>query len=183
MTNPLFVADLDTLKEKLRLSGLAEDGDAHAIFDEALLEVRVHFYRRLGASLVTSLLATGFTENPTTNATALRGLANVTEVNWVRLVLLCRLPQLWMDNSGQAQKAWNEEAPYRERGDKTATEKERLEKTIEDALDLLLSDEVFGSEEGIRSFDGSPLCDGPAPGASVGRNLSNIAPPNPLFED
>lgn len=173
-TVPLFVADLATLKQKLRLTGVPPDqgDDAEAMIEEAILAVRLYFYRNLGPAIIAALLATTFNENPTTELEVRRALANTTEVNLVRLELMCRLPWLWMDSSGEALKAWNEEAPFREKGPSTYADlKECLEHEINAAMDILAGREGLGEEMGIRAFDGKPLEEAPFVGETLGRGL------------
>ena len=51
MAAPLFVADEGSLKERLRLSAIPATAlDTEAIIDEAILRVRVRFYRELGTA-------------------------------------------------------------------------------------------------------------------------------------
>lgn len=169
-TAPLFVADLPTLKTKLRLSGVSDDPsvDASAMIDESILAVRTKFYARLGITKVAALVAITFVPAPSTEPEILRAVANTCEVNMVRLELMDRLPWLWSDSSGEAQKAWNEEAPFREKGSVTFQAlREELMQEIEEALSLLEGSEVIGEEQGIKAFDGRPEC--PAP--QIGRTL------------
>ena len=168
---PLFVTDLAELKRRLRLSGLPDaTEDAPTMLANAILAVRVHFNRRLGTARVQQLLGFPQTETPSTEPELLRTLAETVEVDWVRLELMCRLPWLWSDSSGEAQKAWNEEAPFREKGAATYEQlKHCLVESIESALGMLSGSELFGEEQGGRAFDGKPICPAPDIGASLRR--------------
>ncbi len=173
-SSPLFVVDVTTLRGKLRLTGLPTGQDAEKIFDEAVLAGRVRFVRRLGTARIITLQAITFSENPTTDDQYLRALANTTEVQVVRLELMCRLPWLWQDSQGHALKSWNEEAPFRELTPKQIEEKRALlEREIEQAMDLLEGLETFGAEICIRAFDGKPLEEAPRIGDSLGRFFPN----------
>jgi hypothetical protein len=183
MTAPLFVADLATLKKKLRLSGVPPDPsvDADALIDEAILAVRLGFYRELGIATVALLQATAFNPAPSTDADIRRALANTTEVNWVRLELMPRMPWLWSDSSGEAQKIWNEEAPFREKGAPTFKGlQERLEKDVQDALDILSGREALGEETGIHAFTGEPAAGEEAP--TIGDSLGKLRPDEAIHQ-
>lgn len=174
MTDPRFVADLDTLKEKLRLTKLPADSAANALLDEAILCARMEFYRRLGKVRVDALLDITFNENPESEDEVLRALANSVEVKLVRVRLMRSLPVLFKDSSGDANTAWNEEAPFRE-GGMSSTDKEikRIEAEIEEDFQMLNVEESQGAESNWRVFDGSPECKPPRPGDSVFRPLSS----------
>jgi hypothetical protein len=150
-TAPLFVADLATLKPKLRLSGVPTTSDADDIINEAILTVRQKFYRELGTSRITVLKAIAFVENPTTDNQILRAVANNTEVLWVRCELMCKLPMMFMDGNAEQNQIFQDEALFRET---TANELEqariRCELEIQQNLDLLRGDEEIASETTIR---------------------------------
>lgn len=169
MTDPLFIADLPTLKALMRLTGVPDSrGDTLAILDEAILNARLEFYRRLGEQRVSALVATTFVPNPTTADDILRALANVVEADLVYVQLLRKLPNLFMDASGAAQRVWNEEAPFRERGG-TPLDKEinrRLDK-IEENFQMLAEEESLAEESTIKTFDGTPTHRPPRPGDTL----------------
>ncbi len=169
MTDPLFVADLATLKATLRLSGVPSGNtDTLAILDEAILRARLAFYRRLGQQRVGVLLATAFSANPTTEDQVLRALANTTETKQVYVELLRKLPNQWMDASGDANRRWNEEAPFRERGPTEGQQEiQRLLDEIEEDMEMLAGEEDLGEEASFKTFNGTPLCTPPRPGDSI----------------
>lgn len=167
--NPVFVADLATLKARLRLSGVPVAAtDTLGIIDDAVLRARMRFYRRLGASRVADLVAIAYVEDPTTDDGILRALANSVEVNIVRFELMQTLPTTFMDASGDANKKWNEEALFRERGP-TERQKEltRLEDQIEEDMQMLALEEELAAESGIQTYDGTPTIAPPRPGDSI----------------
>jgi hypothetical protein len=183
MTDPLFVADLATLKKSVRLSGVPDSReDTLAILNEAILKARLDFNRRLGQQRVSQLAAIAFTENPATEDEILRALAGQVETKIVYVQLLRKLPNLFMDASGAAQRIWNEEAPFRERGP-TTLDKEihRLENEIEEDMEVLAEDEAMPDETTIKTFDGSRTTPAPRPGGSL-RPIHNRCRRS-IFED
>lgn len=169
MTNPLFVADLPTLKAALRLSGVPSSAtDTLAILDESILKARLTFMRRLGTQRVGQLSALAYNANPTTEDETLRALCNVVETKLCYVELLRKLPNQFMDASGDANRRWNEEAPFRERG-ATSAEKEvqRLLDEIEEDMQMLEGTEGLADETSIKTFDGTPVCRPPRPGDSI----------------
>lgn len=152
MSNPLFLSNLAAVKAELRLSGVPAAGeDANTILEDVLLQVRTGFYRRLGITRVGQIVAfTANYTNPTTEPEILRALAKTVEVKWAWCLLGERLPQLWMDDSGGAWQAYNEQGTYRKMGLK---EREaqclRYRAEIEDAMQILAGEESLGDETGI----------------------------------
>jgi len=184
VTDPLFVADLDTLKKSVRLSGVpGSREDTLAILNEAILKARLDFNRRLGAQRVAQLSAIAFVDNPVSGDEVLRALANQVETNIVYVQLLRKLPNLFMDASGAAQRIWNEEAPFRERGP-TTLDKEihRLENQIEEDMEILSAEESVPDETSIKTFDGTRLTPAPRPGDSLRTRIRNRCRGS-IFED
>lgn len=163
---PLFVANMDTLKAALRLTD-ASQADAVAQIDQAVEDVRVRLYdeRGLGAALVATLLAIPYTENATTVSALRRTRANNLEIKWVRLLLLKRMPVLFQDASGQSLDAWNEEPLTRLPAWALENMCRALEEEIQDELALLADVEDAGGSMDVVVFEPSET---PArPGASI----------------
>lgn len=140
---PLFLASKDELKSRLRLSGAAQ-ADALAQVDHAIEDVRMHIYdedRGLGAARVTEILTVSYVENATTSAAMVRTMARSLECAWVRLLLLRRMPMIFMDASAVTQEVWNEEPVTRFGPSGVRQEIERLEQEIQDLLANLGGDE------------------------------------------
>jgi len=152
MSNPLFLADVDAMKQELKLRGVPASGDdALVVLEDCLLQARLAFYRRLGATRVGQLVAfaTNYT-NPTTNDELLRALAKTVEVKLTWCALADRLPQLWMDDSGGAWQQYNEQGTFRkitfrEREDQC----KRFAAEIEQAMIVLAGDVTLGEETGV----------------------------------
>lgn len=139
---PLFFADMATLKSNLRLSNIPTGKDALTIIDQAVQEVRVGFYEKLGAATITTLLATVHVDNPTTTAEVSRARANATEVAWVKLLLICRLPIMFVDGSAHVRESWNDEGLTRRALDSELRKiKALLNQQVEDGLAILGADE------------------------------------------
>lgn len=165
---PLFVADMTTLKSRLRLTG-AVQADALAQIDQAVEDVRVGFYddaQGLGVTRVTTLLAIAFVENATTANALLRTRANNLEITWVRLLLMRRMPTLFMDASGSTLDAWNEENLSRTRNTDLRREIDRLENEVKEGLAYLGDgDDDDVGDVTIMVFE--PAETPPRPGASI----------------
>lgn len=150
-TVPLFIADLATLKSKIRLSGVPTTSDAEDIINEAILIVRQKFYRDLGTDRVAVLKAIAFSETPTTNDQVLRAVANSTEVLWVRCELMSMLPSMFMDGNADQSQIFQDEALFREAAaNELEQSRMRCEMEIQQNLDLLRGDEEIASESTIR---------------------------------
>lgn len=149
MTNPLFLEDLAAMQSALRLSGVPDSvgEDANTIIGNALLTVRTGFYRRLGGTRVGQLVAITHADDPETDDEILRGIAETTEVNWTFVVLMDRLPMLWMDDSGGAWQQFNEQGTFRKMSRRDMEDlRKRMMEEIEANLDLLAGLTTAGDE-------------------------------------
>lgn len=150
-TAPLFVADLATLKPKLRLSGVPTTSDADDIINESILIARQKFYRELGIARVAELVALPFNENPTTEDQILRAVANSTEVLMVRCELMRIMPMMFMDGNADQNQIMQDESLFRET---TSAQLEQMrlqcDLEIQQNMDLLAGDEEISSEGTIR---------------------------------
>lgn len=169
----LFVADDATVKARLRLSAVpASSTDTAEIIAEGIAWARLAFHRRLGRPAVQRLLAISEVAEPSTDDEILRSLASATEIRLARVFLLRELPNAFMDASGDLNRRWNEEAPFRERP-RSDREREiaRLEEEIEQAMQELErdGDETPGDARSVLTFDGTPDDPGsiPLPGDSL----------------
>jgi hypothetical protein len=150
-TNPTFNPDVAAVKASLRLTGVPENTDAHMMLEAALLQVRVGFYSRLGPTRMAVLVALPSVEAPTTTDQILRRIGDLCEALWVRLILLDKLPVLFMDNSGGDLEFLNQEGAWRsitpERLDR---ERQRMQVQIEEWLALLAGDIVVGEAPDVQ---------------------------------
>lgn len=165
----LFAASDASIKAKLRLSAVSASAtDTQAVFDEAVLGARLDFHRRLGRDRVVALLAIAEVAAPATSDEVLRSLASLTEVKMVRVALLRELPNAFMDASGDLNRRWNEEAPFRERPrSDRELEVRRLLDEVEEAMQMLAGDESVGDETSVKTYDGTPAEEPPLPGDTL----------------
>jgi hypothetical protein len=165
MSTPLFSPSMVQLQSDLRLTGVPTLGeDANSIIANAVLEVRTGFYRRLGLTRVGQLVAiTANDTAPTTNDQVLRAIARTVEVKWMFVVLMDRLPMLWMDDSGGAWQQFNEQGTFRKMSNKDRSEmRDRLLAEIEQAMVILSGEQTLGEETGINvGTYGNEICPRP----------------------
>lgn len=156
MTSPLFVENLDRLKAELRLTGVPNGEDTEAILTRAVAMVRANFYRHLGTSTVSGLLAIPYTPNPTTDSGIKRMVARSCEVEWVRCLLMDLLPTFFTDSSGSALDEYNEGGTFR-KSDPSALDgmRERCDKLVSEMLDYLSGEEELGNACGIEVWNGN----------------------------
>jgi len=161
MATPLFIASSALLQQKLRLSGV--DGDALAIFEDCLEAVRIGLYDALPNGRVDQIKATAYAEGGTTADQLMRARANRAEVTWMRLLLLRRLPLLFLDASDKTREEWNQEGLTREAGKEADKEIARLEAELGDLLTDLLGDAQPDTST-INVYVGEPCRPVPRPG-------------------
>lgn len=161
---PLFIKDLDTLQARLRLSAV-DDGDAVAVINSVVEEVRIGFYTELGASRVAEIVALTEVAEPVTDDGITKLRAVNIELLWVRVTLMRRLPMLFVQGSGQTRKAWNEEGITRDARDTSnyRSEIKHLERLVVDGLAWLGGTETGLIVVSVIEPDVAP----PKPGESV----------------
>lgn len=166
--SPLFVATMDLLRSKLRLSGVATTTDAFEQIEEATLEVRAGFIRRLGLTRVTTLVGYSSSETPSTENESLRLIAEITEVKWVRCTLLRTMTTMFLDGSGDALQNYHDEAAFRDSAPfEREREIKRLKDEIEENLQLLEGSDSIGSESTGHADTIGPDTAPPKPGETV----------------
>jgi hypothetical protein len=169
---PVFVADLDTLKEELRLSGIPTDGNSEDLLQQAIRDVRLSFWRKLGDSRIRTIKNWTLVDDPSTNQQYLRHLANQTEIKWVKWYLTWTLPMLFMDDSGDIDMRWNQDPTFRKA---TSRDLDKLRKELWDEilenLDLLSGDEDAESETSIYVKTFGPVPKPPPIGSSLYRKI------------
>ena len=178
MVAPLFAPSLAALKASLRLSAV-EDGDALVMVEDAVREVNLGFARQLGLDAVAALVAIAYdpaVAAPATTDEVRREVANTTEIAWVRMLLLQRLPTIFRDSSGDAMLAWQNDALTRETGDSQRRAMiEALDAQIKDGLEMLLGDdEPDAATFSATTFEPDPDKN-PAPGDSM-KNWGTYSP-------
>lgn len=171
---PLFVTDMATLKQRLRLSGVVADTDAAELIEELVLSTRLDFFRALGQTKLGVLTSTTLNEAPSTDAGYKRLLAERLEVVRVRWYGLRDLPVHFL-GSEQTRNAWNQEGIHMpgRRADVEALRKE-LDAVWQAGISELLADELSNSK--LKILDITPYSDAdsddkPTPGGSTGRTL------------
>ena len=86
-TDPQFYPSRDEMKKALRLGQMPDGSDGDELLDDALLTAKMGIRNALGQSRIATILATAWTDSPTTDAQHLRALAAQTEIDWVRFRL------------------------------------------------------------------------------------------------
>ena len=147
---PVFIATLDDLKSRVRLSDAYHE-DALSIIDDAVTTARLRIYDHLGSVRVTEIVALTPTENPATDDELTRTKAEIVEVKLVRRECAKSLPVLFADSSKLSEELWNTDSFLRELGTPTFREqKPRIDKllqVIESDIVKLLNELVAGSEQ------------------------------------
>ena len=174
---PLFAQSLDSIKSGLRLSSVPDSSaDTLRMIDDSVARARLSIYRRLGRVVVNRVLATAEVAAPDTDDEIRRSVASQLELNLVLVDLLRRLPNAFMDASGDLQRRWNEEAPFRERP-RSDREREisRLNDEIEEAYQLLeKTDDVPGDAPNVLTLLVDPDVEPQLPGDTILRSPFEI---------
>lgn len=164
---PLFVDDLAAIQTALRLTDLREGSDAVSILEQGVRMARVRFYQRLGPVRVAEILETVYTDAPINSEETLRMVANLCEVEIVRLELLDRMPVIFMDASGSAREAFNTEGAFRSM-DRESLKliRARIETQIDNWMALLAEEIELGEGEAAQVYTQEAPCPRPILGAT-----------------
>lgn len=163
-TSPLFIEDFPTLLGLLKLSQIEEEGSTQQIVEEAVRDVTVEFYRRLGHARIIVIQGIAIKDPPTDDNEYLALLARVTERKYIKCKLLIELPVLFA-NPGTEFSEYNEEAPYLEAsGDQLKEQIAAIKAEIEENMELLAGEEVATTEGSITATSIEPAIAPPLPG-------------------
>ena len=151
MAEPIFAEDKDSLQAKLRLTGVPDDSDSEAVFDEAILQVRTTIYQVLGAGRVTEITDEAYNEAATSDAGILRLAAAQVEVFGIKARMLRDAPTFFLNASNTAEEAWNDSGLLREAdGDESVIS--YYEDLFSTGLDSLVSGDTPSSGISMRTF-------------------------------
>lgn len=95
---PLYNEDLETLLTIVRISP-ADDDNTIAAVHQAVSDVRLGIYSKITRARAQEIATYPLTDNPTTDEEVLRKQGASAEALWLMILLVQRLPVLFMDNS------------------------------------------------------------------------------------
>lgn len=169
--SPLFIDSIDTVKKRLRLSGVPSTADAESLIEEAMRNVRVGIFRKLDQSRIDYLVSAASVEAPVNQDQALRQLAETTELKWIRYELMRTIPTLFFDAAPSANQAWNTEGLFR---GTTVSDREnelrRLKDDIDASMIVLEGDVAMPNEVEIEPMVFVSPTPPPLPGQSIRSN-------------
>lgn len=168
---PLFQTRAALLAQ-IRMTSAPSGTDAQSILDGCIGEARTTFYRRLGITRTSQIVAFTAETPPTTEEGILRDIAAQTEVKIVRSLAIRQLPMMFMDGSGKRDMVWNDEGATRQAAIyELAREGDRLSREIEANMLLLAGTTSVGDESRIRMTAIDPYEDDsdnrPRPGSTI----------------
>lgn len=171
-TPPLFIADLDELKARLRLSGTQTDAGADIVsmIDDAIRDARVTFRRKMSQDAVETLVGYSSVDEPMTDEEIQRAAAELLEVKLVKVELLQKLRVFFLDNSAHAEDAMQHEGLLRDaQADDFWAMIRALKEEIENDFNLLLAPDELGEEVtvGVGVIEAEADCPNPRPGDSL----------------
>lgn len=112
---PLYNATLDDLLAKTRIKSANDEQTLAAVY-QSVTDVRIGFYNQLGRVRAQEIRAITTVENPETDDDTLKQTAVSAEVIWLTILLIQRLPILFMDNAGSVGDIFNDEPLTRDAG-------------------------------------------------------------------
>ena len=151
---PLYNADLETLLKIVRIEP-ADDENTIAAVHQAVADVRLGLYSRLTKTRALEVAGYPLTENPTTDEEILRKQGASAEALWLMILLVQRLPTLFMDNNA-INDVFNDEPLTRDANGKMYD----LIKSWKAQLNDLLGD--LASPEGLSDSPAKSSLNGPS---------------------
>jgi hypothetical protein len=163
---PLFAPSRQHVKNALRLKGVASESNAEELIDESIQLVKSTLYRRLGPTRTAELQAISFVKQPRTDADYKRLIAATTEVKWIRIELMRIMPLMFVDGNPTDQ-VWQSEAAFRSAAvGQVLSEIRRMEREVEEALEVLTGNALLGDSQKGRVTNIGPI-EPTVPGASI----------------
>ncbi len=95
---PLYNVDLETLLTIVRIAP-ADDANTLAAVGQAVSDVRLGLFSRLTRTRALEIAGYSLVDNPTTDEEILRKQGASAEALWLMILLVQRLPVLFMDNN------------------------------------------------------------------------------------
>jgi len=133
-----------------------DDVDTQAAVYQAVTDVRIGMFSRIGKTRALEISTLAFSENPTTDDEVLRSKAISAESLWVTLLLMQRLPVLFMDNTS-IRDNFNDEPITRD----SSSLRKNID-AIQTQLDDLIGDLILeGDEEAKPAFRTKVALNGP----------------------
>lgn len=112
---PLYNESKEALLLRARIKTV-DDEQSVALIDQSIQEVRLGFFSRVGKDRSKVIAGYAYSDNPDSDEEVLRVNAAATEANWLRYLLIQRLPHLSMASESTVRDLWNEEPLTRDSG-------------------------------------------------------------------
>lgn len=139
MVEPLYNETLEKLLEIVRIQPATDDNTLAAIY-QAVRDVRLGLFSRLGKLRALEIQGFALTDNPTTDDEVTRSSAASAEALWTYVLLIQRLPVLFMDNAASTGDAFNDE-PLTRDASSAHTFINSLKKQLEEALQAIATED------------------------------------------
>ena len=137
---PLFNQTKDALLTKVRIDP-ADKAGTLALVDQAIRDVRLGFFSRVGKTRSLAIAAMSYNDNPETDEEVLRAKGVSAENIWLYILLVERLPSLFMDNQG-TRDTFNDEPLTRDAGAVL-----KMIENLKEQLDALLGDMILEGDD------------------------------------
>lgn len=150
---PLYVSDLDTLLQAIRID-TASEKTLNEVY-RAVRDVRIGIVQQLGRSRAFEIRDLPYVENPETDDEILRETAVSVETLWLRVLLIQRLPNTFMDNKASTGDVFNDEPLTRDAAS-TIDFINSLKKQLADLLVCLADENSNASYPDKVALNGNP---------------------------
>ncbi len=139
MVTPLYNESLEKLLEIVRIEP-ATDTNTIASIHQAVRDVRLGLFSRLGKTRALEIKSFILSDDPITDEEVTRATAASAEAMWLYILLIQRLPVLFMDNSASTGDLFNDE-PLTRDASGAHTFINSLKKQLEETLQGIATDD------------------------------------------
>ena len=150
---PLYYDTLENLYTTVRIE-TADDPQTVAAVEQAVRDVRLGFFSQLGKTRALEVAGYSLVENPTTDEEILRSQGASAEALWLTILLMTRLPVLFMDNNA-VNDVFNDEPLTRDAAGKSGDTLAELKKQLDGLLGELAEPDTV-KNSGTRSSLNGP---------------------------
>ena len=150
---PLYFDTLESLYTTVRIES-ADDVQTVAAVEQAVRDVRLGLFSQLGKDRALEVASYALTDNPTTDEEILKSQGASAEALWLTIILVTRLPVLFMDNNA-VNDVFNDEPLTRDASGKSGAMIDSLQKQLDDLLEDLAAPELI-KDSGSRSSLNGP---------------------------
>lgn len=149
---PLYAENLESLLTTVRIEP-ADDANTLAAVNQAVTDVRLGFFRKIGKTRALEIAGFPLVDNPESDSEILRSQGESAEALWLTVLLVQRLPVLFMDNTA-VNDVFNDEPLTRDSNSKMREYLKDIKGQLDDLLGEMAEPETVTDSTNKASLNG-----------------------------